>query len=92
MAGLAGQKAKEVASMVKTYGETHANLVTPQDIMVIGADTVFQGRRILSIPVFPLSFWMLPERRAHMEFKGNVRFMLTKLTVTIIMLLGFPWQ
>lgn len=40
VAELAEQKAKEVASMVKTYGETHANLVTPQDIMVIGADTV----------------------------------------------------
>lgn len=37
---LAGQKAKEVASMVKTYEAFHEELMTPQDIMVIGADTI----------------------------------------------------
>lgn len=52
---LAEQKAKEVASMVKIYAETHARLVTPQDIMVIGADTVVacpekEGYRILGKP------------------------------------------
>ncbi len=37
---LAGQKAREVAGMVQAYGNSHGELVTPQDIMVIGADTV----------------------------------------------------
>lgn len=37
---LASQKAKEVASMVKLYEDTHEELMTPQDIMVIGADTI----------------------------------------------------
>lgn len=37
---LASQKAREVAAMVKTYEEKHEELVTPQDIMVIGADTI----------------------------------------------------
>lgn len=37
---LAEQKAKEVASMIKIYGQEHATLMTPQDIMIIGADTV----------------------------------------------------
>lgn len=37
---LASQKAKEVAAMVKAYENTHEELMTPQDIMVIGADTI----------------------------------------------------
>lgn len=37
---LASQKAKEVAGMVKAYENAHEELVTPQDIMVIGADTI----------------------------------------------------
>lgn len=37
---LASQKAKEVAGMVKTYEISHEELMTPQDIMVIGADTI----------------------------------------------------
>ncbi len=37
---LAGQKAREVASMITSYGQRHEELVTPQDLMVIGADTV----------------------------------------------------
>lgn len=37
---LASQKAKEVAGMVKAYESSHEELVTPQDIMVIGADTI----------------------------------------------------
>ena len=37
---LASQKAREVASMVKTYQENHMDLVTPQDTLIIGADTV----------------------------------------------------
>ncbi len=34
------QKAKEVAAMVSQYGEKHRELMTPQDILVIGADTI----------------------------------------------------
>ncbi len=37
---LASQKAKEVAGMVKMYETSHEELMTPQDIMVIGADTI----------------------------------------------------
>ena len=37
---LSAQKAREVAAMVKQYGDTHRELMTPQDIMVLGADTV----------------------------------------------------
>ena len=37
---LSRQKAEEVASGVLTYNEQHADLATPQDILVIGADTV----------------------------------------------------
>ena len=43
---LAQQKALEVASMLNEYNFSHAKLTTPQDILVIGADTVvaFDGR------------------------------------------------
>lgn len=37
---LARQKALEVAGMVASFGQTHMEITTPQDIMVIGADTV----------------------------------------------------
>lgn len=37
---LASQKAREVAAMVKTYQENHTDLTTPQDTLIIGADTV----------------------------------------------------
>ncbi len=37
---LAGQKAREVAAMVRAYQGRHADLMIPQDILVIGADTV----------------------------------------------------
>lgn len=37
---LSTQKAKEVASGILSYNEKHRELVTPQDILVIGADTV----------------------------------------------------
>ncbi len=33
-------KAMDVASQIKTYQEEHPELVTPQDILVIGADTI----------------------------------------------------
>ena len=37
---LSRQKAEEVAYGVLIYNEQHADLITPQDILVIGADTV----------------------------------------------------
>ncbi len=37
---LAQQKAREVASLLKSYEAAHRELVTPQDILVLGADTV----------------------------------------------------
>jgi septum formation protein len=37
---LSRQKAEEVAAGVLTYNEQHPDLATPQDILVIGADTV----------------------------------------------------
>ena len=37
---LSEQKATEVAAMIKTYESGHGELMTPQDILVIGADTV----------------------------------------------------
>ncbi len=37
---LSKQKAKEVAGMVKTYAAVHGEIMTPQDMLVIGADTV----------------------------------------------------
>ena len=48
---LASQKAVEVASMGRTYEETHQELVTPSDLMVIGADTIVScGGQILGKP------------------------------------------
>lgn len=141
---LASQKAIEVASMVRTYEETHQELVTPSDLMVIGADTIVScGGQILGKPkderdacrmlkllsggthqVYTgVSIVLLDAsgkagqvtfhektdvtmramseeeiralcrhrqsrwtRRAHTEFRGNVRFLLTKSMATIIML------
>ena len=37
---LSRQKALEVAAMVRAYGEEHSDIMTPQDMLVIGADTV----------------------------------------------------
>lgn len=37
---LARQKAEEVASMISAYGDLHPDTRTPQDLLVIGADTV----------------------------------------------------
>lgn len=37
---LSRQKAEEVGSQVLSYNEAHPDLTTPQDILVIGADTI----------------------------------------------------
>lgn len=48
---LSRQKAEEVAAGTLAFGENHPELVTPEDILVIGADTVVaHGQRILGKP------------------------------------------
>ncbi len=48
---LSKQKALDVASSIKTYNETHPEITSPRDIMVIGADTiVFCNGEILGKP------------------------------------------
>lgn len=48
---LSGQKAREVAGSLLHYNEMHGELVTPQDLLVIGADTVVAcGGAILGKP------------------------------------------
>lgn len=48
---LSRQKAEEVAAGVLTYNEQHPDFATPQDILVIGADTVVAyGDEILGKP------------------------------------------
>lgn len=37
---LSGQKAMDVASQIKAYNESHPEITTEQDIIVIGADTI----------------------------------------------------
>ena len=37
---LSQQKAQEIAALVSSYGQRHSDITTPEDIMVIGADTV----------------------------------------------------
>lgn len=43
---LAAQKAQEVAAMILAYGERHPDTTTPQELLVIGADTVvsYEGK------------------------------------------------
>lgn len=41
---LSRQKAMEVAAMVKEYAEVHSDIMTPQDMLVIGADTVVAAK------------------------------------------------
>ncbi|MGN0141063.1 MAG: Maf family protein [Roseburia sp.] len=48
---LSSQKAREVAAMLKQYQNMHGEWMTPQDMMVIGADTVVSAEgRILGKP------------------------------------------
>lgn len=75
---LSRQKAEEVASGVLTYNEQHAELVTPQDILVIGADTVVayesdswkaEGRRRCQAYAFDAF-----GKNAQCLYRGNVCF------------------
>lgn len=77
---LAGQKAKEVASMVKSYEVSHEELMTPQDIMVIGADTIvaYEGK-ILGKPKDEAdAFFMLS------MLSGNTHAVYTGVSVILL--------
>lgn len=48
---IAAAKAREVAGRIKAYHASHEACVTPQDILIIGADTVVAaGGQILGKP------------------------------------------
>lgn len=46
---LSYQKALEVAGMVSRFSENHDEIMTPQDMLVIGADTVVAARNALGM-------------------------------------------
>ena len=69
---LSRQKAEEVASGVLTYNEQHAELVTPQDILVIGAESdswKAEGRRRCQAYAFDAF-----GKNAQCLYRGNVCF------------------
>ena len=41
---LSGQKAREVAGLVSLYTKTHSDIMTPQEMLIIGADTVVAAK------------------------------------------------
>ena len=41
---LSSQKAREVAGLVRSYANIHNDIMTPQDMLVIGADTVVAAK------------------------------------------------
>ena len=77
---LSRQKAIDVASSIKTYNETHPDITSPQDILVIGADTiVWCNDRILGKPV--------DEKDAERMIKmlsGNTHEVYTGVTIVLI--------
>lgn len=77
---LSGQKAEEVASGILAYNEAHPDIVTPQDILVIGADTVvaYDGQ-ILGKPKDEAD-----AKRMLSMLSGNVHSVYTGVTFVII--------
>lgn len=77
---LSRQKAMEVASGIAAYNEAHPDLVTPQDILVIGADTVvaYNGQ-ILGKPKDEAD-----ARRMLTMLAGNVHSVYTGVTFVVM--------
>lgn len=77
---LSSQKAKEVASMIKAYGADHEEWMTPQDIMVIGADTVvaFDGQILGKPKTEEDAFWMLS------MLSGNTHVVYTGVSIILM--------
>ncbi|MDD6504435.1 MAG: Maf family protein [Lachnospiraceae bacterium] len=77
---LSRQKAEEVASGILAYNEAHPDIVTPQDILVIGADTVVAyGGQILGKPADEAD-----AKRMLSMLSGNVHSVYTGVTFVII--------
>ena len=77
---LSRQKAEEVASGILAYNEAHSDIVTPQDSLVIGADTVvaYDGQ-ILGKPADEAD-----AKRMLSMLSGNVHSVYTGVTFVII--------
>ena len=77
---LSRQKAEEVAAGVLTYNEQHPDLATPQDILVIGADTVVAyGDEILGKPKDEAD-----AKRMLTLLQGNTHSVYTGITLVFI--------
>lgn len=77
---LAKQKAEEVAAGILRYNESHPELTTPQDIIVIGADTVVAyGNEILGKPRDPAD-----ARRMLSMLSGNTHSVYTGVALVLI--------
>lgn len=77
---LSKQKAEEVAAMVSTFGESHKDITTPSDILVIGADTVvaYNGE-ILGKPTDEAD-----AKRMLTMLSGNTHSVFTGVTLVLI--------
>lgn len=77
---LSRQKAEEVAAMVSSYKEKHEELMTPQELIVIGADTVVaMDGQILGKPVDEEdAFRMLT------MLSGNTHSVYTGVTIVVV--------
>lgn len=77
---LSEQKAQEVAAGILAYNEAHPDIVTPQDILVIGADTVVAyGGQILGKPQDEED-----AKRMLSMLSGNVHSVYTGVTFVIL--------
>ena len=77
---LSKQKAEEIAAMVSTFGDSHKDITTPSDILVIGADTVvaYDGK-ILGKPADEAD-----ARKTLRMLSGNTHSVFTGVTLVLI--------
>lgn len=77
---LSKQKAEEVAALVSSFGESHKEITTPSDILVIGADTVvaYDGK-ILGKPSDEAD-----AKRMLTMLSGNTHSVFTGVTLVLI--------